>query len=132
MARDHTKLRIFTVADKLVLEVYEITRLLPPEERFGLQSQLRRAAVSAPTNIVEGSVRRSDRHYLRYLEISLGSACEARYLLGLCVNLKLLDAKACDRLVASYTEMIKGLAALITRVENDLAAKRQARRAASL
>jgi four helix bundle protein len=72
MARDYTKLRTFIAADDLAVDVYELTRKLPPEERYGLQSQIRRAAVSTPTNIVEGSVRHSDKHYLRYLENALG------------------------------------------------------------
>ena len=111
-----------------MLGVYEITSKLPPEERYGLRSQIRRAAVSTPTNIVEGCVRGSDRHYLKYLETSLGSACEVRYLLGLCVRLSMLNAQACDELIKRYSKLAKGLAALITRIDADLAAKRHGRR----
>jgi four helix bundle protein len=131
MARDYTKLRAFTAADDLVVEVYELTRRLPLEERYGLQSQIRRAAVSTPTNVVEGSVRRSDKHYLRYLESALGSACEVRYLLGLCIRLKMLDKHDCDKLIERYTDVIKGLSALITRIDEDLQNRRSARRRTS-
>jgi four helix bundle protein len=127
MARDYTKLRAFTVADDLVVEVYELTRQLPLEERYGLQSQTRRAAVSTPTNIVEGSVRRSDRHYLRYLESALGSACEVRYLLSLCIRLKMLGKQEGDKLINRYTDVIKGLSALTTRIDGDLQDQRAAR-----
>jgi four helix bundle protein len=123
MPRDHTKLRTFRLADDLVLDVYELTRTLPPEERFGLQAQIRRSAVSTSTNIVEGAVRRSDRHFLNYLETALGSACEIRYLLGLCVRLEFLDPQACAELIDRYTEVVKSLAALIAKIEEDLAAK---------
>ena len=126
MARDHTKLRTFTAADDLVVDIYELTRTLPLEERYGLQSQIRRAAVSTPTNIVEGSVRRSDKHYLRYLENALGSACEVGYLLSVCVRLRMIGNPDCDALIERYTEVVKGLSALIMRIDHDLVAQRAA------
>ena len=120
MRRDYTNLRVFQSADDLVVDVYELTRALPPEERYGLQSQIRRAAVSVPTNIVEGSVRRSETHYLNYLETALGSACETRYLLGLTTRLRLLEKERCAPLIECYSEVIKGLVALVTRIQDDL------------
>ena len=124
MARDHSKLRSFSAADGLVADVYRLTRALPSEERYGLQSQIRRAAVSTPTNIVEGAVRRSDKHYLRYLEVALGSACEVRYLFGLCMRLDLLASGECTRMIERYDEVVKGLAALIVKIDEDLLAQR--------
>src|SRR5713101_33540 len=67
MSRDHRKLRVFTVADGLVTKIYSITQDFPAAERFGLQSQLRRAAVSAACNIVEGCARRGENEYLGFL-----------------------------------------------------------------
>lgn len=55
---------------------YSVARSLPGDERYGLRSQLQRAAVSIPSNIAEGSGRRSDKEYVRFLRIAYGSACE--------------------------------------------------------
>src|SRR5262245_39335729 len=90
MPRDPNRLEVFRLAHQLVLQIYEVTARLPAEERFGLQTQLRRAAVSIPANLVEGCARRSVRDYQRFVEIALGSAAELRYLLELTEDLDLL------------------------------------------
>ena len=86
------------------------TKSLPIEERYGLQSQLRRAAVSAPANIVEGSSRSSSRDYSHFLSMSLGSASELRYLLSLSRRLELLNEpvleEQCDQLVRGLQRLI--------------------------
>lgn len=125
MSRDHTKLQVFRQADALVLDIYEITRVLPPEERFGLQTQIRRAAISVPTNIVEGAVRRSESHFLQYLETALGSACETRYLLELALRLQILDPVRGAPLVERYSTLIRGLAALRSRITDNVEASRR-------
>ena len=83
MPRDHRTLRVFELADSLVVDIYQATKNFPTEERYGLQAQIRRAAVSTATNIVEGCARRGDREYLNFLNMATGSAAEVRYLCDL-------------------------------------------------
>lgn len=71
----------------MVLAVYHITKEFPKEERFGIVSQLRRAASSIPANIAEGFGRRSTKDFVRYLEIACGSLEGTRYFLRLSKDL---------------------------------------------
>ena len=85
--RDHTKLRAFELADEVALMIYRVTQKFPKEEVYGLTSQMRRAAVSVPSNIVEGCTRESQAEYLRFLEIAFGSLRELHYQFGLAKRL---------------------------------------------
>ncbi len=118
MIRDHRKLEAFQLCDRLVVQVYEATRSMPREELFGLTSQVRRAALSAPTNIVEGCARQGDREFAHFLSIAFGSLRETDYLLDVATRLGMLDSSvvspvlelhdhAC-RLVASLMKSIAG------------------------
>jgi four helix bundle protein len=115
MSRDHRRLKVFQLADELVVRVYRTTRSFPVEERYGLQAQIRRAAVSVPTNIVEGCARTSQRDYAQFLRVALGSASEVRYLLGLSSRLELLSDTT--ELEGRYDELVRGLQGLLTAVE---------------
>ena len=113
MARDHRKLRVFVLADGLVLDVYRSSQGFPATERYGLQSQIRRAAVSTVANIVEGSARLSTREYVSFLNVASGSATESCYLLSLAGRLGLLSDADATRLSAGYSELSAGLRAMI-------------------
>ena len=98
-----------------MLAVYPLTRSLPIEERFGLQAQIRRAAVSAATNIVEGSGRSTQAEYRRFLDIAHASAREAAYLMDLAGRLGLFDARQAPELsdlVGRYEGLSAGLTSL--------------------
>lgn len=114
MNRDHRKLRVFERADGLVVDVYRSTSSFPMEERFGLQSQIRRATVSVPTNIVEGCARKSMKDYLHFMNIALSSASEVRYLLQLSQRLGFLVDTDAAGLGRRFEGLIRSLHNLIS------------------
>ncbi len=79
------------MADELAFQIYLATKKYPKEEIYALTSQLRRAALSIPTNIVEGYSRRSDKELAHFLNISLGSLAETKYLLHFSSKLNYLE-----------------------------------------
>ena len=111
--RDHTKLRAFELADEVAVLVYRVTAGFPREELYGLTSQMRRAAVSVPSNIVEGCARDSQADYLRFLYIAFGSLKELHYQLSLSKRLGFLRNQDLSLLEAKIVETEKVLNGLI-------------------
>ena len=85
--RDFKKYDIWQLSHSFTLEVYKFTSTFPKEELFGLTSQIRRSALSIPTNISEGCGRNSDKEFNQFLNIALGSANETEYLIILSKDL---------------------------------------------
>jgi len=111
--RDHRKLQAFQLADELALRVYGATKSFPREETFGLTSQLRRAAVSVASNIVEGCARSSEADYLRFLDLAYGSAKEVEYQLSLAHRLGYLSDSVYEELCQASGATARTLNALI-------------------
>jgi four helix bundle protein len=110
--RDHTKLRAFELADEVAILVYRVTAGFPKEELFGLTSQMRRAAVSVPSNIAEGCARDSEADYLRFLSIAFGSLRELHYQLNLSMRLGFLsneDSSLIEPKVIETEKVLNGL-----------------------
>lgn len=117
--RDHTKLKAFELADEVALMVYRITAGFPKEELYGLTSQMRRAAVSVPSNIVEGCARDSQADYQRFLTIAFGSLRELHYQVSLSVRLGFLDDLDPATIEAKIIEAEKVLNGLIRALRAD-------------
>ena len=116
MPRDHSKLTVFQLADALVIDIYQATVNFPGSERWGLQSQLRRAAVSVACNIVEGSARSTMREYVRFLNVACSSAAESRYLISLAQRLEMLPENDAD-LIARSDRLVRSLKNLVASLD---------------
>lgn len=102
----------------MVVEIYRLTSLLPVEEKFGLKSQLQRAAVSIPSNIAEGCSRESEADFKKFLEYAIGSAFEVETQLIAVERLQLIDSKRIQPVLQIISEEQKMLNSFITSVKN--------------
>jgi four helix bundle protein len=111
--RDHRKLRAFELADTLALAVYRQTQSCPKSEIFGLTAQMRRAALSIPSNIAEGCARYSQADYLRFLDVAYGSTRELEYQISIAARLGFLNQEDSANLNSLCEETGKVLHGLI-------------------
>ncbi len=117
--QDYRKILAWQRSHELVLLIYQKSREFPAEERFGITSQLRRAASSAAANIAEGSGRESARDFLRFLSIALGSLKESEYFLLLAYDLGHLRASDYNALTEKLNRTIGTLHGLMKVVRKD-------------
>ena len=116
----YKELGVYRKAYDLVLRVYTRTKGLPRDEQYGLQSQMRRAAVSIPLNMAEGYGKKAgDKETKRFLSMARGSCCEMDVLLNLCIDLEYMAKPEGQELVAAYTEVGKMLTRLMQTLTND-------------
>jgi len=104
--RDYKKYDVWKKAHELVLFTYkEIIRLFPPEEKYALSSQMRRATYSIPLNIVEGCGRNTEKDFCHFLDISLGSAQEVEYCSLLVFDLGYFSAEMYEMLYRKINDV---------------------------
>ncbi|MEM6317242.1 MAG: four helix bundle protein [Bacteroidota bacterium] len=103
MRHNFLHLDIWKRSRKMVKNIYKATKSFPSEEKFGLTSQIRRAAISVPSNIAEGCGRDSDPQLKNFLNIAIGSICELETQVYLAFDLEYLNQTATDMLVNEIT-----------------------------
>jgi len=110
--KDFKRLKVWQKGIKLVVEVYKSSKSFPSEELYGLTSQMRRSAISIPSNVAEGSGRNSDKDFHRFLDISLGSSFELETQIIIAHELEFLSDNTFSELsekVQEEQKMITGL-----------------------
>jgi len=113
MASDHEKLDVWKKSMKLVTEIYQISQRFPKEEIYGLTSQMRRSAVSIPSNIAEGKGRHTNPEFCQFLIHARGSLLELETQLQIACNLGYLESQKRDDLKVKTVEIGKMLNGLI-------------------
>ena len=111
-----TKLLVWQRSHKLVLAIYWASGGFPRSEQFGLTSQLRRAVLSVPANIAEGSKRQSQSDFARFLNIAEGSLAETEYLLMVSRDLGYIEPPAASRYLKETSEILRMLSGLRTTI----------------
>lgn len=117
--KDFRKLDVWSKAHQTVLAVYKNSQAFPREEIFGLTSQVRRAAVSVPSNIAEGCGRGSDAEFARFSEIAMGSSSELEYQVFFAKDLNYLSNEKYEDLSSRIVEVEKMPASLIKKLNAD-------------
>ncbi len=117
--QDFRNLKVWGKAHALTLEVYKSSKAFPPNEMYGLTSQMRRASVSIGANIAEGACRRGDVDFARFLQMAVGSASELEYHLLLAHDLELLKGTDYQRLSNEAVEVKRMLASLMQKLRAD-------------
>jgi four helix bundle protein len=112
-----TDLKVWRQSHTLALDIYKVTERFPPSERFGITAQLRRAAVSVPTNLAEGAKRKHRSEYARFINLAEGSVAETEYLLFLARDLGFLPPSQADGLLSTAQTIGRMLHGLRVSVE---------------
>jgi len=113
MLKNYKELHVWQKAYQFCLEIYKVTKTFPNEEKYGLTSQIRRAAISIPSNIAEGYGRKSSGEYIQFLYVAYGSNCELETQLLLSGDLGYIEKIGLESLLKSVGDIERMLKALI-------------------
>ena len=119
MARNFHNLEVWKLGYELALDFYKMTPELPEDEKNNITSQIRRAAVSVPLNIAEGSTRFTKKGYLQFLNYAYGSVRELEVLLLLCSGLNYINEKDFRNFYEKIDKLSKKLFVFINKVKNE-------------
>jgi four helix bundle protein len=114
--KDFRQLKVWQRAHQLTLEIYRTTASFPRSEAYGLTPQIRRSAVSIPSNLAEGCGRNGDAELARFCNIASGSASESEYQILLAHDLKLIKPEDYEKLAQQITEIKRMLTVFIQRL----------------
>ena len=117
--KHYRELLVWQKAMQIVEEIYALAKMLPKEELYALSNQIRRAAVSIPSNIAEGQARNSTKEFANFLSIARGSTAEVETQLIICVRLKYLQQTQIDQALSLCSEVGKMLNVLINKLKTD-------------
>ena len=115
MINGYRDLIVWQKSMDLVDEIYKITRLLPIEERFALSDQMRRSAVSIPSNIAEGYERKSKKEYVQFLSVAKSSRAELETQIYICIRPNFITHEEADKAFGLCSEVGRILNALISK-----------------
>ena len=118
MEKPHKKLKVWQLAMDIVTDVYRLTEAFPSEEKFGMSSQMRRCAVSIPSNIAEGAARNTHKEFINFLHIAQGSLAELDTQLEIALRLKFTNQETWTNMNAKLIEEDKMLSGLIHSIKD--------------
>lgn len=119
MIHKYEELQFWQQSRSLAIEIYRRTESFPESEKFGLTSQIRRAAISVPSNIAEGSARLSDKEFIRFMNIAMGSLYEVATQLDIAKEIGILSSSDFELLIKEVNSVTK----MMSRFRSNLFAK---------
>ncbi|HEC21230.1 MAG TPA: four helix bundle protein [Candidatus Peregrinibacteria bacterium] len=117
MKASYQKLIVWQKAVDLVVEIYKVTTGFPSEEKFGLMAQMRRSAVSIPSNIAEGSQRRTDKAFAQFIAVSKGSCAELETQTIISCRLNYIEEIKKKELIEKINELMRMLSSLYKKLQ---------------